>query len=181
MRMALSILAAACVLPGCSGDAREGNGAGGASRLVGELPLMPGFYVMSDIACGQASNATLLLLLRDGISGSQDSCDFETIEQTGPTRYRVTERCGSLQADAGDAQAHIVDWEIPDDASFTSTSDAGWQRSARYCEQSTLPAPWRDNDISDLTSRVGGQGRRRETRMKAFNPIVPTLTRPAHA
>jgi hypothetical protein len=150
MRMAFSILVAACVLAGCSGDAREGNGAGGASRHVSELPLMAGFYVISDIPCGQASNATLLLLLRDGISGSQDSCDFHTIEQTGPTRYRVTERCASPTAGAADGQAHIVDWEIPDDASFTSTSDAGWQRSARYCEQSTLPAPWRDNDITDL-------------------------------
>jgi hypothetical protein len=47
--------------------------------------------VASDPPCAQASNATLMLLRRDGIGG------------------------------------------------------------ARHCEQSRLPDPWRDNDISDVT------------------------------
>lgn len=144
------VIGAACTLYGCSVDVPEGDDAGSASRSVSELPLIPGFYVVSDVACEQASNATLLLVLRDGINGSQDSCDIRTIERIGSTRYRVTEQCAALQAGSGDAHTHSVDWDIPDDVSFTSTSDAGWQRRARYCEQSTLPAPWRDNDLSGL-------------------------------
>jgi hypothetical protein len=153
MQTAVSVLAAICTLSGCSGDSPGGSGAGDASRFVNELPLTPGFYVASDIACGQASQTTLLLVLRDGVSGSQDFCAFKAVEQTGPTSYRVTEQCASLQPPSGGADAHSVDWDIPGDASFTSTSDAGWQRNARYCEQSALPAPWRDNDLSAL---IGG-------------------------
>lgn len=33
---------------------------------------------------------------------------------------------------------------------FTFTSEYGWEGSARHCPQSSLPEPWRDNDISDL-------------------------------
>ena len=122
-----------------------------AGERVAELPLKRGFYVASDTACEQASNATLLLLRRDGTGGARDSCDFTQIERVGPKTYRVTERCTDLMDRSGDAQTLVITWEIPDDASFSRQSDDGEPRAARHCEQSRLPDPWRDSDISDIT------------------------------
>jgi hypothetical protein len=150
MRYALTILAATCALAGCRGHAPEIHGAVVAGSHLTGLPLKRGFYVANGTACAAASNATLLLVHRDGIRGSRDACTFGTIERTGPTSYRVTEQCADIQAGPDSAGTARVGWEIPDDASFRSTSDAGWQRHARYCEQSSLPDPWRDSDISDL-------------------------------
>lgn len=112
-----------------------------ASATVRSLPLRRGFYVASDTPCNQASNATLRLVTREGINFARDICTFRKIEKTGATSYRVTESC------ADEPQAY----EIPNDTSFTVTYEGGSQSSARYCAQSSLPDPWRDNDISDIT------------------------------
>jgi hypothetical protein len=151
MRTAFSIVAAACALSSCSGEARERSDAGAAGAVTG-LPLRHGFYVADDVACSQASGASLLLVLRDGVTGSRDFCTFGAIERTGSTRYRVSEECASTEPVSGGTQAQLVTWEIPDSVSFTSRSDAGWRRAARYCEQSVLPEPWRDNDLSAVIS-----------------------------
>ena len=115
------------------------------------LPLQRGFYVASDTACGAASNATLLLFRGDGFSGSHDSCDFKTIERTGPQTYRVTEHCDDFQAGPDSATTQLVDYRLPDDTRFISKSNDGWERDFRYCQQSSLPQDWRDADISELT------------------------------
>jgi hypothetical protein len=150
MNKVLTILAAACALAGCGGDAPEVRDADVTENALTGLPLKRGFYVASDTACGQASNATLLLVHRSGIYGSRDACNFRTIERTGPTSYRVAEQCADFQAGPASAWMAIFDWEIFDDTSFRATSGAGWQRNARYCEQSSLPDLWRDSDIRDL-------------------------------
>ncbi len=141
---------AACVLVGCGGVAPEVRDADVTENALTELPLKRGFYVASDTACVQASNATLLLVHRSGIYGSRDSCNFRNIERTGPTSYRVTEQCADFQSGPDGAWMAISAWEIFDGTSFRSASGTGWQRSARYCEQSSLPDPWRDSDIRDL-------------------------------
>lgn len=121
---------------------------------VASLPLKRGFYVASDTPCGQASNATLSLLRRDGFTVSgRDFCEFVKIEKTGATSYRVTEECSSGGEAWGSEEqkdTSVVAWEIPNDTSYKRKSDSGWESSARYCAQSSLPEPWRDNDISDL-------------------------------
>jgi len=150
MNKALTILAAACALAACGRDAPAVLDADVTENALTELPLKRGFYVATDIACGQASNATLLLVHRGGIYGSRDSCEFRAIERIGPMSYRVTEQCADFQAGPDGASTAISDWEILDDTSFRSTSGAGWQRNARYCEQSSLPDPWRHSDIHDL-------------------------------
>lgn len=134
---------------GTAADAAPAATQAGDAR-VDELPLKRGFYVASDTPCEQASNATLLLLRRDGIGGARDSCDFVQIEHVGDTTYRVTERCADLM-DPNSAETSVVTWEIPDDASFTTVREGGSSGGARHCEQSRLPDPWRDNDISDVT------------------------------
>ena len=120
------------------------------AATVAALPLKRGYYVESDTPCGQASNATTTLLRREGIGGARDFCKFKKIEQTGPNTYRVTEACGDLQ-DSAPPETSTSIYTLTGDTAFTAKSEHGWERSARYCAQSTLPPDWRANDISDVT------------------------------
>lgn len=120
------------------------------AATIAALPLKRGYYVESDTPCGQASNATTTLLRRDGIGGARDFCEFKKIEQTGPNTYRVTEACGDLQ-DSAPPETSTSIYTLTGDTAFTAKSEHGWERSARYCAQSTMPPDWRANDISDVT------------------------------
>lgn len=120
------------------------------AAVVTVLPLKRGYYVASDTPCSQASNATTTLLRREGIGGARDFCEFKKIEQTGPSTYRVTEACGDLQ-DSAPPETSISIYTLTGDTAFTAKSEHGWERSARYCAQSTMPPDWRANDISDVT------------------------------
>lgn len=116
------------------------------------LPLKRGYYVASDTPCGSASNATLSLLRRDGIGGVRDFCEFVKIEKTGADTYNVTEKCVDLQAGPESAETSKVVWTIAKDTGFSRKSSNGWESSARYCVQSSLPDDWRDTDISDVVN-----------------------------
>ncbi|PTD16870.1 hypothetical protein [Sphingomonas fennica] len=120
------------------------------AATVAALPLKRGYYVESDTPCGQASNATTTLLRREGIGGARDFCEFKKIEQTGPNTYRVTEACGDLQ-DSAPPETSTSIYTLTGDTAFTAKSEHGWERSARYCAQSSMPPDWRANDISDVT------------------------------
>ena len=120
------------------------------AATIAALPLKRGYYVESDTPCGQASNATTTLLRREGIGGARDFCEFKKIEQTGPNTYRVTEACGDLQ-DSAPPETSTSIYTVTGDTTFTAKSEHGWERSARYCAQSTMPPDWRANDISDVT------------------------------
>ena len=120
------------------------------AATVAALPLKRGYYVESDTPCSQASNATTTLLRREGIGGARDFCEFKKIEQTGPNTYRVTEACGDLQDNAPPETSTSI-YALTGDTAFTAKSEHGWERSARYCAQSTMPPDWRANDISDVT------------------------------
>jgi hypothetical protein len=122
-------------------------------EVVKSLPLKRGFYVSSDTSCAQASNATLMLVKRDGINSSRTPCEFKKIEKAGPTSYRVTESCndnGSAWGHQDTITTEVSNFEIRSDTAFTAKSDSGWEKSARYCAQRSLPEPWRDNDIADI-------------------------------
>jgi hypothetical protein len=114
-----------------------------AAATVSTLPLKRGFYVASEIPCGSASNATLRLVTREGINWSRGVCTFKRIEKIGATSYQVAEQCSG-------GGASTTTYEVPNDTSFTARNEGGSESSARYCNQSSLPDPWRDNDISDL-------------------------------
>lgn len=120
------------------------------AATIAALPLKRGYYVESDTPCGQASNATTTLLRREGIGGARDFCEFKKIEQTGPNTYRVTEACGDLQ-DSAPPETSTSIYTLTGDTAFTAKSEHGWERSARYCAQSSMPPDWRANDISDVT------------------------------
>ena len=120
------------------------------AATIAALPLKRGYYVESDTPCAQASNATTTLLRRNGIGGARDFCEFKKIEQTGPNTYRVTEACGDLQDNAPPETSTSI-YTLTGETAFTAKSEHGWERSARYCAQSSMPPDWRGNDISDVT------------------------------
>ncbi|MDP2193611.1 MAG: hypothetical protein Q8K36_03700 [Alphaproteobacteria bacterium] len=139
-----------CLLVAC-GKAENIPADSATGVSVAELPLKRGFYVASDTPCKEASNATLQLLRRDGIGGARDFCEFKQIAQITPQQYQVSAMCGDLHGDENSGELLSITYNLTDSTSFSALSDTGWEYSARYCEQSSLPDPWRDNDISDLT------------------------------
>ena len=120
------------------------------AAAVTVLPLRRGYYLDQGAPCSAASNAGLNLLRRGGIGGARDFCEFTKIEQTADKTYTVTEKCYDLQAGEESATTSKAVWTISNDTSFKRTSSDGWSYTARYCEQSSLPEPWSENDIGDF-------------------------------
>lgn len=146
-------VAAAVLLSVAACSESAGQTADAAAAAGPMLPLEPGFYIRDGEACGNASNATLLLLRRNGVGGSRDFCAFERIEQEGPAFYTVTLRCAGDEAFAPPGQPadpfvedHL--YEILDERSYRVTGD-GWTYEARFCPQDSLPEPWRSNTIPE--------------------------------
>lgn len=127
-----------------------------APGMSAALPLPLGFYVSSDTPCGEASNATLVLLHREGLNGAREFCHFATLERTGTTTFRATESCSALGT--GEEWSITVEWEILGPTAFRRRSEEGWVSEFRFCEQPSLPEPWRDNDISEFTGEAPAVG-----------------------
>lgn len=113
------------------------------AETVQELPLDRGFYVRTDETCRTASTAGLAILTREGLLWMDSACTFGRIEKTGSATYSVEQTCD------GPGQATAT-WEITDRTSFSFKDTNGWEHTARFCAQQSLPEPWRSNDISDL-------------------------------
>lgn len=146
--LAMVLLAGVAACDEANGASGVAKAANASPQVVAELPLKRGYYVSADTPCARASNATVVLLRREGVGGAQDFCEFKRIEQVGASSYRVTESCADLRG--GDAQTSIVTYELLSERSFKSKSEQGWEHSARFCEQSSMPADWQENDISDV-------------------------------
>jgi hypothetical protein len=142
------VAAAHDTAPSGSGASSPANATRTKPIAAASLPLQRGYYVASDTPCGQASNATLQLLRSGGIGAARTLCEFKAVEQTGPTSYRVRESCSEL--DSTTAAMETISYEIANDHSFTTRRADGADYNARYCAQSSLPSPWRDNDIREL-------------------------------
>lgn len=137
------------LLSGCDQPTSADSTAANAATTLAELPWQRGYYVASDVDCAAASNATLLLAQRDGLSGARDFCEFQDIVVIGGGLYRVTETCGAFQDDY--REDRIVTYELQSTGAFTTRDEWGNESSYRYCQQASLPVEWRDNDISDIT------------------------------
>ncbi len=136
-----------------AGNVALDNAAAEEDVVVGSLPLRLGYYVADGTACDKATDATLTLLRRDGYGGARFICTYGKIEKTGPTSFRVEESCKEMGGFGGErpAQKSKRNYNVPDDASFISKSDAGWENKSRFCPQHSLPAPWKENDLKDVT------------------------------
>ncbi|WP_099864413.1 hypothetical protein [Pararhizobium haloflavum] len=108
-----------------------------------ELPLMRGFYVDTSTTCSNASNATLFLLQRDQlVAGGREICTFAQIVPKDSRHFVVNEVCETVRE-------MVVEWTIEGEGRFSRTYANGESHSAQFCPQSSLPEPWRNNDISD--------------------------------
>jgi len=123
------------------------------AETVAALPLDQGYYVAGHLPCGQASNATLMLVSSNGISSARSLCEFQKIQRVDATTFRAHSHCEGLEVDEGNrGQAvHIVTYEILARTAFRFRNEDGWSGSARRCAQSTLPEPWRGNDTDKET------------------------------
>ena len=149
MRTVLTIVTTSFMFAGCGGGSANDPAGSAMGDTPATLPLERGFYVASDTACTEASNATLLLMRGNGMNGAREACDFSSVEQAGPTSYRAAVTCTEIQR--GEAESRLWMFEIPDRRQFSYGDEGSDYRSDyRYCVQSSLPEPWRDNDISDL-------------------------------
>jgi len=111
------------------------------------LPLQRGFYVRKEVACPQASNATLMLVTRDGMNVSRVLTKFTKVQKTGATTYQVTEVSEDLQGKKMSPTVQV--YEVPDRTTF-SLRDSSGVFTFRYCPQNSLPEPWRNNDIRSM-------------------------------
>ncbi|MCQ3934796.1 hypothetical protein FBQ88_08265 [Gammaproteobacteria bacterium PRO2] len=146
-----SLVGIAGMVLGACGQSAAPPAAEGVAQVTGvpasphELPLRRGFYVSSDTACEQASNATLGLLHARGLNGSRTDCVFESAEMLGKARYRIVEQCTVIGS--GERLRTSVIWEVLTPESFQRTEESGWQSRMRYCEQQALPEDWREIDL----------------------------------
>jgi hypothetical protein len=114
------------------------------AQTVSNLPLQRGFYVSTSTACGTASNATLSLVTKTGMSSSQVESKFQKIEKTGPTTYSVTEVWTEMNGRA--SPPRVITYDVPNSTSYRLKNEFG-TFEFRFCPQTSLPAPWRNNDI----------------------------------
>ena len=158
-RMIFACLAtAACTACDAAGDpalAADPASETTQAQVVDALPLRPGFYVADDTPCGEASNATLHLPREDGggyggFTTPPYFCEFQPIEQTGPSSFRTSEACGSAHGGNDDHQVTGSSYEILSDTSYRARNDDGWESSARRCPRDQLPAVWRDYGFGDF-------------------------------
>jgi hypothetical protein len=128
------VLAAACTPPGPAAPP--------AAAAVADLPLRRSFYVTSDTACGEASNATLALLHREGLNFARADCVFTAVTARGDGRYRVADQCTEIGT--GERYTGDAEWQVLSAESFALGAGDGSPRRYRYCDQAALPEGWRD-------------------------------------
>jgi hypothetical protein len=120
---------------------------GGCHAGAVSLPLQRGFYVADDVPCGEASNATLARLHRDGLNSAHEECVFVEGESLGRNVYRITEQC--VEVGSGNLSRHAAQWELTSADGFRRTLDSGWTVQMRRCDQQALPDGWRDIDLDE--------------------------------
>lgn len=116
------------------------------SRGSTELPLHAGFYVSSGTTCDKASNATLLLLKKEGIGGSRYFCNFTKISKLDIKRFDVEEECVYFQSK--DRTLNKNQYEVINTKKFIISNQGKNILIANYCSKDQLPLPWRNEDIN---------------------------------
>lgn len=110
------------------------------------VPLKRGFYVEKDTPCNEASNATFDLFLGHAI---RFNCAVIHLQRQGNS-YRITESF----LERGQRDTIASTYRIISNTEYTVTNapytngSGGETSHFRYCEQSTLPEPWRSNEIT---------------------------------
>jgi hypothetical protein len=112
------------------------------------LPMERGYYVRSNTACQQASNATITLY--DGISFGHAHLECRkkpVIQKLADGSHQITEHCRETQGPGGPWTAFTARYAVLSRTEFIGITSYE-KASYRYCKQSDLPEPWRTNDLS---------------------------------
>jgi hypothetical protein len=119
-----------------------------------KLPLRPGYYVNSDVACGEAYQAIVIQFTGTAFEEGSDLCAIDGVARDG-TSYTVTEKCQEqTKGKRHTANATIV---VPDSGAFV-TRVGGATTRYRYCPISSLPASWQNSKETVPDFPAFGQG-----------------------
>ena len=141
-----SIALAACNVQAPAIAAADEMAEADSPKVLAALPLQEGFFIRDGEACGEASNASLLLHIDGSIGGSQDRCTFKRIEQRDEVTFIVSTECVDMMS--GEGETDELTYTVVSPTSFRVVhNEYGWEYAAEYCSQSDLPEPWRSNDI----------------------------------
>ncbi len=113
------------------------------------LPIRRGYYVLEEVPCGQASNATLRLY--DGVSFGQAhmECKAPSSKHLASGPFQITSQCRDTEGRGGPWKKLISTYKILGETKFVALSEPT-QGTFRYCRQSDLPSPWDLNDLSTI-------------------------------
>lgn len=111
------------------------------------VPLRRGYYVTHGTPCDQASNATLNLFLGNVF---YKNCRVTDLARIGEA-YRITQSC----VERGERTRSTALYRVINPMEFSVTYAADDERPStnsryRYCAQSTLPEPFRSNEVPEI-------------------------------
>jgi hypothetical protein len=109
------------------------------------VPLKRGYYVSSNVPCNKASNASLSLFTGKSFS---DWCKVVSNKKINDTTYAIKSKCQIRDESLSISSKYVILSPVE----YKETNQNG-EFQSRYCEQSQLPDPWRDNDIKDIVSK----------------------------
>lgn len=117
------------------------------------LRLKHGYYVDVDTPCNEASNATLTLFLGGRF---YQTCKISKIQKEGNI-FLIWDSCtGKAEASGMDSFKTLAAYQVISYTEFKVTNlplEVGENTTTahfRYCPQSSLPDPWRSNDIPEI-------------------------------
>jgi hypothetical protein len=104
------------------------------------LPLRDGFYLETDVPCGQAYSAAMLQIMGDRFESARQLCTIKSVSQQGKS-YTVTEEC--QETSMGRKSSGKLTIVIPNDHTVVFGSK-GQSTRYRYCPIPSLPASFKD-------------------------------------
>jgi len=104
-----------------------------------KLPLHPGFYVESDVPCGEMYQAAMIQFTGTAFEEGPELCRVVAVSHRGSV-YRIAQRCQDQMSGTRSRQKGAV--AIPDRFTFLNSVKSDATRF-RYCPLSSLPGDWK--------------------------------------
>ena len=106
------------------------------------LPLQRGFYVATDTACGEASDATIILYNGTSFGAAHAQCRKWSSHKQPDGTYQVTRSCRTIDGNRSRREKTTSSYELFSHTEFAETNQFG-KFTFRHCRQSQLPSDWR--------------------------------------
>ena len=122
--------------------------AASAQAMAAEaLPLRSGYYVQRDTPCDKASNATITLYDGASFGTAHSECQKAVVRKLSDQAYELTQKCRDMQGQGGSWETSKSNYSVQSRTEFVETTRYG-TFAFRFCERSSLPDPWKSNDLS---------------------------------